>query len=65
VLGYVDQPSFEELYKLIRQAEQALNGFMSYIRRQRAGAQEYGEHAIHEERAGYEFTYSEEDNKEE
>src|SRR5512139_1690729 len=37
VLNYIDQPSFEDLYKLIRKTEQALNGFMSYVRRQRAG----------------------------
>ncbi len=43
VLTYIAQPEFETLYKLIRQAEQALNGFMAYVRRQKAGAQEYGD----------------------
>ena len=42
VLEYINQSDFELLYKLIRQAEQAVNGFMSYVRRQGAGAQEYG-----------------------
>ena len=38
VLKYIKQPDFESLYKLIRQTEKALNGFMTYIRRQRAGS---------------------------
>lgn len=53
VLNYIAQPEFESLYALIRQAEQSLNGFMSYIRRQRAGAQEYGDKKIHEDQTGY------------
>lgn len=53
VLSYIEQPQFEELYQLIRQTEQALNGFMAYIRRQRAGSQEYGDKKIHEEQAEY------------
>lgn len=35
---------------MIRQAEQALNGFMAYIRRQKAGAQEFGDQVPREER---------------
>ncbi len=53
VLDYIAQQEFESLYKLIRQAEQALNGFMSYVRRQRAGAQEYGDKKVHENGADY------------
>ena len=60
VLNYIDQPSFEEIYKLIRQAEQTLNGYMNYVRRQRAGSQEYGDKAIHEAQADYEITEREE-----
>src|SRR6266498_4207966 len=37
VLNYIEQSEFDSLYKLIRQTEQALNGFMSHVRRQRAG----------------------------
>jgi four helix bundle protein len=48
VLGYINQPDFESLYKLIDQTEQALNGFISYVRRQRAGAREYGDKRIGE-----------------
>jgi len=55
VLNYITQPEFELLYKLIRQAEQSLNGFMAYVRRQRAGAQEYGDKKIHEDQADYEI----------
>jgi four helix bundle protein len=53
VLNYVDQPDFESLYTLIRQAEKALNGFMAYVRRQIAGASEFGDRAIREEPALY------------
>lgn len=60
VLKYIDQPEFENLYTLIRQAEQALNGFMAYIRRQRAGSQEYGDKKIHEDQADYDNPSAEE-----
>lgn len=56
VLNYIDQPEFESLYKLIRQAEQALNGFMSYVRRQRAGVQEYGDKKVREDQADYDVS---------
>jgi four helix bundle protein len=52
-LNYIDQPSFESLYTLIRQTEQALNGFMAFIRRQKAGASEFGDRVIREESAPY------------
>ena len=55
VLGYIAQPEFESLYKLIRHAEQTLNGYMSYVRRQKAGAQEYGEKKTREDQADYEI----------
>jgi four helix bundle protein len=65
VLGYVNQPGFESLYRLIRQTEQTLNGYMAYVRRQRAGSQEYGDKKIHEDQAGYdvESFEDEEENK--
>ena len=64
VLNYIKQPDFESLYKLIRQAEQALNGFMTYVRRQRAGSQEYGDKAVHEDQASYDITSYEKSNEE-
>jgi four helix bundle protein len=64
VLKYIDQPEFENLYKLIRQAEQALNGFMAYVRRQRAGSQEYGDKKIHEDQADYDIPLDEKDMQE-
>ncbi|HRQ24154.1 MAG TPA: four helix bundle protein [Anaerolineales bacterium] len=51
VLGYIEQVEFEALYRLIRQTEQTLNGYMNYVRRQRAGSQEFGNKVIHEDRA--------------
>lgn len=59
VLSYIEQPEFERLYKLIRQAEQALNGFMSYVRKQRAGSQEYGDKKIQEDHPFYEVDLDE------
>ncbi len=64
VLGYIQQPEFEELYKLIRQAEQTLNGYMNYVRRQRAGSQEFGDKAVHEDQADYDSTDYNHNNKE-
>jgi len=63
VLDYIKQPEFESLYKLIRQAEQMLNGYMNYVRRQRAGSQEFGDKAIHEDQAEYDVTRDEEDKE--
>lgn len=54
VLDYIDQSGFQELYKLIRQTEQSLNGFMAYVRRQRAGSREFGDNVLHEDHAQYE-----------
>jgi four helix bundle protein len=56
VLNYINQPEFEELYKLIRLTEQTLNGFMTYVRRQRAGAQEYGDKKAREDSVDYEVS---------
>jgi four helix bundle protein len=53
VLNYLDQKSFDEYYKLIRETEQTLNGYMAYVRRQRAGSQEFGDKSIHEEAEDY------------
>jgi len=63
VLEYIDQAAFESLYKLIRQAEQTLNGFMTYVRRQRAGSQEYGDKKIREDQADYDIVREEEQDK--
>jgi four helix bundle protein len=63
VLNYIAQPEFEILYNLVRQTEQALNGFMAYVRRLRAGSKEYGDKKIHEGQAQYE-TVSYEESKE-
>jgi hypothetical protein len=51
------------LYKLIRGAEQALNGFMSYIRRQRSGSQEFGDKSVHEDQADYHVVQVETDDE--
>jgi four helix bundle protein len=53
VLGYIDQKIFEPLYLLIRETEQTLNGYMAYVQRQRTGAKEYGDKALHEDTVEY------------
>jgi len=62
VLEYIEEPDFESLYKLIRQTEQALNGFMSFVRRQRAGNQDYGDKRIREEQVDYDVSSLEEES---
>jgi four helix bundle protein len=54
VLEYIDQTTFEPLYRLICQTEQTLNGYVTYVRRQREGSQEYGNKKLGEESADYE-----------
>jgi four helix bundle protein len=63
VLNYIDQEKFEELYKLIRSAEQTLNGYMNYIRRQKAGVQEFGDKVFHETQTEYDVTAYKENNE--
>lgn len=53
ILGYIDQAAFEPLYNLIRETEQTLNGYMTYVKRQRAGSQEYGDKTIREDSVEY------------
>jgi hypothetical protein len=60
VLNCIEQPEFEALYKLIRQTERALNGFMAYVRRQRAGSQEYGNKVFYEAQPDYEIVSGDE-----
>jgi hypothetical protein len=51
-LAYVDQVYFDLLYRLTRQAEKALNGYMNYVRRQRFG-QESDNNPLREETVDY------------
>ncbi|MBI5966077.1 MAG: hypothetical protein HY863_21560 [Chloroflexi bacterium] len=51
------------MYKLIRSSEQTLNGYMNYVRRQKAGSQEFGDKAIHEDQAEFDVTDYKEDNE--
>jgi len=53
VLNFIEQKAFDELYQLIRKTEQLLNGYMAYVRRQRAGSQEFGEKVAREAGEGY------------
>ena len=60
ILDYIDQSRFESLYSLIRETEQTLNGYMFYVRRQRAGSKEYGDKKISEDQPLYDTTSGEE-----
>jgi four helix bundle protein len=48
-LGYIDDALFLELYDLGRETERTLNGYISYLRRQKAGAEAYGHKHIRDE----------------
>jgi four helix bundle protein len=54
VLEYIEQTYFEEVHDLIRHAERALNGYMSYVRKQRSGEETNGTRTIREEGIEYE-----------
>ena len=60
VLEYCDQKYFEEFYALIRQAERALNGYMNYVRKQRAGEDLPKSRTIKEEPEVYEIDQEDE-----
>jgi len=55
VVGYIEQPYFDRVYALIRQTERALNGFMTYVRKQQAGADLYGSRTARDEQSEYVF----------
>jgi four helix bundle protein len=61
VLEYLPQNEFELIYTLIRKTEQTLNGYMNYVRRQRAGSQEYGDKKVKEDPASYDLSMSEDE----
>ena len=62
VLEYIDQSDFDSIYRLIRQTEQGLNGFMAYVRRQRAGSQDYGNKRIRDDQIDYDVASMEEES---
>ncbi len=53
VLDYCEEGFFTEFYNLIRQTERALNGYMNYVRKQKAGEAPYGSMEVKEEQAPY------------
>lgn len=54
VLNYCDQEYFDKFYMLIREAERTLNGYMAFVRKQRAGEGLYGSRTTQEESVAYE-----------
>ena len=55
VLAYIEQDYFNQIHDLIRRTEIALNGFMTYIRKQKAGQAEYGTKYVREDQVEYIF----------
>ena len=54
-LQYIDALRYHELYTLGREAEQTLNGYIGYVRKQQQGRSEYGtRHVIAESAVEYE-----------
>ena len=62
VLEYINQSDFGSLYKLMRRTEQTLNGYMCYVRRQRAGSQDYGDKRVSEDPIDHDMSSSEEES---
>ena len=60
ILEYTDQKYFDEFYALIRQTERALNGYMNYVRKQRAGEDLFGSRIVKDEPADYEVSNEDE-----
>ena len=52
VLGYGEDKFFDSFYALIRQTEKTLNGFMTYVRQQKAG-EEPGSRTAREDSTEY------------
>ena len=48
-LGYIDDALFRELYDLGRETERTLNGYIGYLRRQKAGSDTYGHKHIRDD----------------
>ena len=53
VLAYIEDDYFNQIHDLIRRAEITLNGFMKYVRKQRAGIGEYGDNYVRDENTPY------------
>jgi four helix bundle protein len=62
VLDYCDDKYFSSFYTLIRQAEKTLNGYMGYVRQQKAGDDSPSLRTIRENAAEYETNQEDEQN---
>jgi len=45
-LDYIDDARFQQLYSMARQSERVLNGYIGYVRRQKAGRETYGDQHV-------------------
>jgi len=54
VLGYCESAYFDSFYALIRQTEKTLNGYMNYVRQQKAGKDPHGSRMMREDSVEYE-----------
>jgi four helix bundle protein len=53
VLGYCEETYFGSFYALIRQTEKILNGYMNYVRQQKAGEDSRGSRMMREDSVEY------------
>jgi len=57
-LIYMDDPRYQELYDVSREAERALNGYIAYVWKQQQGQVHYGTRLIAEDGVAYNVTPS-------
>jgi four helix bundle protein len=52
-LGYINQEYFETVYQIARKAEATLNGYMKFVRKQKADHSEFDKRQLREENLNY------------
>lgn len=52
-LHYINTDEFEDAYPVGREAERALNGYIAYVQRQKAGHELFGKRLLREEHVQY------------
>lgn len=53
IAGYASVEMRDQAYSVESEAQKSLNGYISFIRRQRQGAGEFGDRALHEDESEY------------
>jgi len=58
IAGYVGSEERDQSHSIESGAQRSLNGYIAFIRRQRLGASEFGESALHDDGVDYDLTGS-------